>query len=124
MSAFLFNFKKQFASAVESGQKTQTIRCKRKDGKRPAIGDIAKLYTGLRTRSARLLRAAPVTECVSVRMHLDVGLIIVDGRKLDFAEASAFARADGFITPVEMRQWFKNQYKTDDFEGFCVHWSA
>lgn len=124
MSTFLFNFKKEFVPAVESGQKCQTIRCKRKDGKRPVIGDTVKLYTGLRSRNTRLLRATPVTECLSVRMHLDDGVIVIDGRKLDIDEATEFAKADGFNSVGEMEQWFIDQYKTYDFEGFCIRWSA
>lgn len=124
MAIFLLNFKKEFAPGVESGEKRQTIRRNRKDGKRPKPGDTVKCYTGLRTRTARLLRAAPVEECLSVRMHIDDGVIIIDGRKLNFGEANAFARADGFPTPIAMRKWFKDQYMTDDFEGLCIRWEA
>ena len=123
MAIFLLNFKKEFASRVESGEKRQTIRRNRKDGRRPQPGDTAKLYTGLRTRDARLLRAAPVAECLAVRMHIDDGIIIVDGRKLEIDEATAFARADGFGCVGEMEQWFLKQYQTYDFEGYCVRWN-
>jgi len=123
MAIFLLNFKKEFASRVESGEKRQTIRRNRKDGRRPQPGDTAKLYTGLRTRDARLLRAAPVAECLAVRMHLLDRVIIVDGRKLEIEEATAFARADGFECFGDLLQWFRDQYQTDDFDGFCVRWN-
>lgn len=123
MSTFLLNFKKQFAPAVESGQKRQTIRRNRKDGKRPMPGTTVKCYTGLRTRSVKLLRTAKVTECLSVRMHIDDGVIVIDGRKLNDDEAAQFANADGFKCVGEMEQWFLEQYQTYDFEGFCVRWN-
>ena len=122
MAIFLLNFKKEFAPRVESGEKRQTIRHNRKDGKRPQPGDTVKAYTGLRTRSARLLRAAPVVELLSVRMHLDDHVIVVGGRKLDVDEAEEFAKADGFACRVDMEFWFYSQYHTYDFEGFCVRW--
>jgi hypothetical protein len=122
MTTFLFNFKKEFAPRVESGEKCQTIRRNRKDGRRPVPGDIAKCYTGLRTRAARLLRAAPVVECRSVRMHIDDRVIVVDGWALGVNDAIAFANADGFGTMSEMLLWFRNQYQTDCFEGFCARW--
>jgi hypothetical protein len=123
VSIFLFNFKKEFISRVESGEKRQTIRRIRKDKRRPIAGDMVKLYTGLRTRAARLLQAANVVECMSVRMHIDEGVIVIDGRKLEKDEAFAFAKADGFVCIDEMMCWFRDQYGTDDFEGFCVRWN-
>lgn len=124
MAIFLLNFKKEFAPDVESGVKRQTIRCNRKDGKRPQPGDTAKCYTGLRTRGARLLHAAPVTECLGVRMHIDECVIIVDGRKLGLVDSVEFARADGFRCLLDMLHWFRDQYGPGDFEGFCVRWGV
>jgi hypothetical protein len=123
MSIFLFNFKKQFAPAVESGAKRQTIRRNRKDGRRPVPGDTAKLFTGLRSSSTRLLRAETVTECLHVRMDMDARVIVLDGRALEVFEATRFAQADGFSSMTSMLQWFRDQYQTYDFEGFCVRWN-
>lgn len=49
----MFNFKKQFADSVESGEKRQTIRARRKN--RPQVGQTAYLYTGARTKACRKL---------------------------------------------------------------------
>lgn len=124
MAIFLFNFKRQFAPDVESGKKRQTIRKTRKDKRRPKPGDTAKCFTGLRTVNSLLLRVARVEACMAVRMHIDDGVIIIDGRKLEIAEAGEFARADGFLCLSEMLRWFKEQYGPGDFEGFCVRWSV
>lgn len=127
MNTFLFNFKSQFAPLVEAGVKTQTIRQTRKDGRRPVPGDVVKLYTGLRTRGARLLRTALVVRCRSVRMWYDeeciheVG-IIVDGHQLDQAEATALAQADGFTCLNAMLNWFDKTYPGGTFDGFITEW--
>lgn len=122
MSTFLFNFKKAFAPRVESGEKRQTIRRNRKDARRPVPGDTVKLFTGLRTSGARLLRAATVVECLSVRMYIDERVIVINGLNLDRERAIAFAVADGFKCLDEMMRWFFDQYGTNDFEGFCTRW--
>lgn len=128
MSTFLFNFKAQFVPAVEGGTKLQTIRHRRKDGRQPHAGDIAKLYTGLRTSKARLLREAPVVDCFPV--NIDMGemasrRIISNGVRLNIGEGNAFAKLDGFEDSQDMIQWFKSTYRGMQwFEGFCVRWST
>lgn len=121
---FLFNFKRQFVSDVESGRKRRTIRRNRQDGKRPVPGDIACLYTGLRTRASRLIREAKVERCQGVRIDFEDYSIVVDGHKLDIAERGEFARADGFPTVVDMLTFFKEQYGGVVFEGFLTEWAA
>src|SRR6185437_1962428 len=66
-----FNFQKRFAPKVASGQKRQTIRARRKDGRMPRRGDHIKLYTGLRTRDVELLCEGTITECFSVTMDTE-----------------------------------------------------
>ena len=56
-----FNFKAQFADAVERGVKRQTIRAIRKDGRVPHIGSALQLYTGMRTKNCRKLKDAVCT---------------------------------------------------------------
>lgn len=124
MPTYLINFKPQFAGRVESGEKVQTIRRHRADGKKMQPGDTVKLYTGLRTRNARLLRTATVAEVRRVRLDAAENVIVVDGARLDTEQASAFARADGFMCVSEMLRWFKGQYMSSEFEGFCVRWNA
>ena len=52
------NFKKQFADKVERGEKRQTIRALRADGRNPQPGQTLFLYTGMRTKSCRKLGEA------------------------------------------------------------------
>ena len=121
MSTFIFNFKQGFVPSVVSGEKRQTIRATRKDRRRPVVGDTLKLYSGLRTRLAKLLRTEVATEVMAVRIHSDDQLIVVDGSCLTPEEASQFARADGFADRFEMLTWFEDTHGKD-FEGFCVRW--
>lgn len=122
---FLLNFTQEFAGLVERGYKKQTIRGSRKDGKRPAPGDMLKLYTGLRTRGARWLRDGTVVRCRAVRIDFEgFGTIVVDGARLTQEERFDFAKADGFVTWGDMRKWFSDQYGDPlVWEGFCVEWA-
>lgn len=122
MPTYLLNFKSQFADRVEVGDKRHTIRRWRTDGKRMRPGDTLKLYTGLRTRNARLLRIATVESVASVRMDCAENVIVIDGDRLDAERAGAFARADGFTCVSEMLRWFKDQYMSSDFDGYYVRW--
>ena len=124
MATYLLNFKKQFAQAVEDGSKLQTVRQHRKDGKRIQPGDTLKLYTGLRTRGARLLRVSTAERVMSFQLHAQSRQLIIDGRLLDITEKSDFARADGFASFSAMADFFSDQYQLEVFEGFCVQWRA
>ena len=49
------NFQAQFAPLVESGEKRQTIRAYRKDGRDPTPGCKLYFFTGMRTKACRPL---------------------------------------------------------------------
>lgn len=121
MATYLLNFQAQFAERVESGEKRQTIRQFRRDGKRLRPGDTVKLYTGLRTRNTRLLRTTTVESVSRIRMHVDESVIEIDGARLTTGEAHGFAQLDGFESAAEMFRWFVDQYGAD-FDGYCVRW--
>ena len=122
MSIFLFNFKQRFAPKVESGEKRQTIRATRADGRVPRKGDIAKLYTGLRTRNTRLMMAAQVIGCDPVYIDFAERSVVLGGNLLRPGTLERFAKEDGFTDASEMIDWFKETHGLDDFEGFCVRW--
>jgi len=122
VSIFLFNFKQRFAHKVESGEKRQTIRATRADGRVPRKGDIAKLFTGLRTRNTRLLMAAQVIGCEPVRIDFAGGTLVLGATVLIGARLNQFAKDDGFAGAAEMFDWFRETHGPDDFEGFCVRW--
>lgn len=122
------NFKAEFAEDVEFGVKRQTVRAPRKDG-RPhcKVGDTLKLYTGMRTKSCRLLGEATVTSIRKVRIE-DCEMF-VDGQRLPSAIWSRdcgqtdneFAEADGFESFMDMADWFEKVHGLP-FEGSVICW--
>lgn len=86
-----YNFKSIFADAVESGEKYTTIRQPRKNPTKP--GDTLYLYTGLRTKQARLLRTE---KCVSVTpfTYLENYVFKIGERVLSVNEMHKLAKID------------------------------
>lgn len=119
---FPFNFRPQFAAAVERGDKRQTVRKNRADHKVPQPGDWAMLYTGLRTRNTRLLNEGPVARCRRVRIDPRERTLVIDGELQDLEQTTAFAKADGFDTRLAMFRFFEEAHGGMTFDGFCVEW--
>lgn len=123
------NFKKQFAAAVEHGEKTQTVRAHRKDG-RPhcKVGDTISLYTGMRTKTCRLLGRATVKRIDQVR--IEPTQMFINGRLLPSAiyhrdcgqTDNEFAENDGFDSFMDMSRWFEDVHGLP-FEGVVIHWN-
>jgi hypothetical protein len=122
------NFAKQFADAVEIGEKRQTVRAPRKDGRAHCKrGDTIKLYTGMRTAGCRLLAEATVTCLARIRieptcMYLDGRLLLssIYDRECEQTD-SEFAVADGFAGFTEMADWFEETHGLP-FEGVLIQW--
>lgn len=113
------NFKKQFAPAVESGVKCQTIRASRK---RPIhAGDWLYLFTGMRTKSCRKLGEFRCTRAVEVFLGTDTA--VVDGVQLCPIGRHQFAEADGFGSFQEMTAFFGSQHGPLPFAGHLIEWS-
>ena len=117
-----YNFQKQFAPLVASGQKRQTIRA---TGKRRHArpGEALQLYTGMQTKACRKLvtpdpvcrEVLPVTMCE----FNHIVLIHIDGKLIDDAEALAIA--DGFRILGEFMQFFRNTQGLP-FQGVLIKW--
>ncbi len=115
-----YNFKSIFAHAVEHGEKYTTIRQVRKNPTEP--GDILYLYTGLRTKYARLLRTE---KCVSITPVIidPVEGFFVNGRLLNMEEKYKLAEIDtaGLWTYTEFYNFFKSTYGLP-FRGELITW--
>lgn len=128
------NFKSQFADDVEDRRKRRSIRAPRKDGRNPKPGDKLQLYTGMRQKGCRKLLDA---ECTRVRpveiTHMGIAL---DGHQLYAGDAPAyaggvdpehydsdFARADGFGTFQDMREFFEKEHGLP-FKGLLIEWRS
>lgn len=113
------NFQKRFASLVESGRKTQTIRAFRKDGRNPRPGQTLYLYVGQRTKGCRKLGEA---ECIAVdAVTITEDGIVFTGGHLSAEAADRMAEADGFRDFVAMRLCFLIEHGLP-FDGLCIRW--
>jgi hypothetical protein len=63
----LYNFKDRFVAPILAGEKTHTIRAERKHPDKP--GKIMHLYTGLRTKKAKLLFRVPCVKVAEIRIY-------------------------------------------------------
>lgn len=114
------NFQSQFAQAVESGDKRQTIRAPRKDGRDPEPGDLLHLYTGMRTKACRKIGERRCRKVMPV--VIDFNSVRLNGDSFLLTEArETFARADGFEDWTAMRQWFEKVHGLP-FRGFVICW--
>lgn len=112
------NFQKQFAPLVESGEKRQTIRAYRKDGRDPKVGDRLYLYTGMRTKQCRKLGEAVCT--ASRGMFIQRNGLTSDDPNIP-ADLDTFAASDGFKSFTAMRDWFHKTHGLP-FNGVLIRW--
>ena len=116
----ILNFQKQFAAAVESGEKSQTIRAPRKHPIR--VGDTLYLYTGLRTKSVRKLGEAKCRSVVRVFIPRGGVHLVVDNKELLYLDQlNPFAQSDGFEDWYEMVRWFEKNHGLP-FVGMLIKW--
>ncbi len=121
------SYHKQFAPAVEAGQKLQTIRALRKVPVK--LGDTLYHYTGMRTKACRRLG---VSTCQSanqidiIRWKGQRGVFLQDcpgggQRRLGNIEMSVLAITDGFPDVDAFYAWFIAN--TGHFTGQLITWS-
>jgi hypothetical protein len=113
------NFKKRFAPRVESGEKRQTIRAKREDGKNPRPGGILYLYVGQRTKGCRKLGEGRVVSVEEITIY-ETG-IVVSGTWLLEREEVKLAHDDGFENLNEFYQFFIDEHELP-FWGLLIKW--
>lgn len=130
MARRVLNFAQRFAPAVESGAKCFTIRAIRQDGKNPVVGDQLRLWTGLRSKAARLLRDVPCDVVISVMIlpNQRVGNLVfpqvwLDTRLLTQPEVEVLAKSDGFESGTAFVAYFRDAYCLP-FSGFLIGWSS
>lgn len=118
-----YNFQKRFVPFIRNGSKRHTIRAKRAHADKP--GNTLHLYTGMRTKSCRLLGRSvcvKVEEIVISAAHQ----VFVDGVELNADEKNALAFCDGFRARgmehafEEMMAFWNGRLP---FTGDILHWS-
>ena len=104
---------------VESGEKGQTIRKKRKYQTKP--GMIAYLYTGMRTKNCRKLGTGMIRDVNDIKIVNDCR-VVIDGVVFTDQELFyALAKADGFSSWEAFVWFFETQYGLP-FEGEIIKW--
>lgn len=106
------SFKKQFREDILAGRKRQTVRLTR----RAAVGDLASLYTGMRTKYCAKICVVTITRVLPVVID-DAG-VMLDGSHVD---RERFARADGFKSFDEMRDFQRKHYGEGNAMRGWVH---
>ena len=105
---------------VESGEKRQSIRARRKDGRDPLQGQTLYLYTGMRTKVCRKLKD---TKCLSTKPIVIEGWhdVIVGAKPLDLKQEKELALADGFETSCDFFKFFEKIHGFP-FYGLIIKW--
>lgn len=114
-----YNFQARFADKVKQRLKRQTIRAERKDGRVPAVGELFKGFTGMRSKKCRFLYESRISEVLPIVIKPEG--IWLDGKPLDDAEANTLALLDGFEDADEMCGWFGRMHG-QDFSGHLIRW--
>lgn len=120
-----YSFKARFEAPILARTKRQTIRGA---GKRRHAREREELqlYTGMRTRSCRLLARATCLSTKPVRLMLATDLVRIDGRATHslMRELDAFAVRDGFGDWGDLKEFWRAEHGSSvaDFEGVLVDW--
>jgi len=120
----IYNFKKQFAGAIRTGSKTQTIRA---HGKRqpPKVGDWAYCYTGLRTRDVCRLGAFRIVRVTQISISAGSCSVSVPRcgvwSNLSAEEIEQLARADGFSSAGDFFDFFSREHG-GTLGGHLIEW--
>jgi hypothetical protein len=112
----LYNFQPRFVPFIKSGNKTHTIRAMRKHPDEP--GNQMYLYTGLRTKKAKLLIEATCVKTEIIEIT-ETQAVKIDGYVLDDYEKDLLAKRDGFENFVEMMKFWDGRLP---FLGQIIHW--
>ena len=118
------NFQAKFAPLVESGEKRQTIRKLRKDGRDPKPGDRLYLYTGMRTKACRKLGEVKCKKVYPIKLYVRSRYGPL-GRVVSMIGSpcgvTRLARLDGFKSAAAMFDWFEKTHGLP-FEGLLIRW--
>lgn len=128
-----YSFKASFADPILAGTKRQTIRLPRKRHAR--VGEELQLFTGMRTRSCKLLGRATCTGVHDVRLDFVAGSVSIDDSLLLTLpeDLDEFALRDGFQPRAGtarrpwpfMRAWWSQTHPgLEVFNGVLIRWEA
>jgi hypothetical protein len=113
----LYNFQERFVPKIMRGEKTHTIRAKRRNPDKP--GNTLHLYVGLRRRGAALLMRVPCAKVEHIRIRRRPQGVYIEGQLLSADECELLAQRDGFTHFAEMMEFWRGRLP---FEGNIIHW--
>jgi hypothetical protein len=120
-----YSFNKRFIAPILAGTKRQTIRVV---GRRrlPLNGVALQLYTGMRTKTCRLIGTATCIGIVPVTIDMPAHRVTVGAATYDgLVNMDIFARHDGFDGWPAMREfWRENHVGVSIFSGVMIRWGA
>ncbi|SRR6266699_1353856 len=117
----IYNFEPRFVQSILSGAKTHTIRAVRIHPDKP--GNTLHLYTGLRTKKARLLIRVPCVKIEDITIaDLRPPAIWINDEQLSYDEEEALARRDGFSDFAEMIKFWREPKNRLPFRGHIIYW--
>ena len=113
------NFKKQVAVLVESGEKRQTIRARRKKG-HIKIGDTLYFKTGMRTSNCKAIGESECKKVTSICIN-GYSDVVLGADPLSFQDIDKLATKDGFKGRCEFIEYFDKTYGIP-FHGVLIEW--
>lgn len=115
-----YSFRSRFVARIEDGSKRQTMRNER--ARHARVGEKVQLYTGMRTKSCRLIGIATCPAVLPVRMDFHALTVAFGPGLADTiaspAELEWFARRDGFDSWADLRTFWNGEHAT------VIHWSG
>lgn len=115
-------FKPRFAPLVKAGTKKQTIRPLGKRKVEPGMIADCREWIGKPYRSKqRSLRESKILEVAEVEIRKDGIHAEQEFLQELYSSVGQFARADGFSTWSEMRDWFEKEHGLP-FKGRMILW--
>lgn len=119
-----YSFKARFGPLIATRAKTQTVRSGRKRHARP--GETLQLYTGMRTRSCKLIATATCVAVSPIRFDFrpDREMVEVHHRAaVQPAELDFFAQSDGFADWADLKAfWAREHEGVERWEGVLIQW--
>ncbi len=113
------NFMAQFACPIIQGTKIHTLR----DKNRFKVGDTLQLYTGMRHKNCRLLKAVRCLAVLPIEWRGDEDWVLDHGRWLHAAHLDLFAQNDGFPHYPALYNWLIDN-KGPKWSGFLIAWAS
>lgn len=112
-----YNFQRQFVKMIIDGQKPHTIRRRRKHPTK--VGDVLKLFVGMRTKNCRQFAEAVCTAVEPITIYpWDIKIENEQGYWMNWNELRRLAHRDGFDNLDGFFIFFRRYQKErlDDFE--------